>query len=125
VVGIGVINQAAVSGIHGDRAPRCLWRRDETNRLILLSANHGRHRRRARVESGRLQYRTRFKAINEQDERDDEQDRFALAFMILPVSLFSYFDLVSDALATFAADACAAVSSTTTVIFMPAWPSPQ
>jgi hypothetical protein len=93
--------------------------------LLSAGIRHGRHRRRARVESGRLQYRTRFKAINAQDERGTNKIALLSPFMILPVSLFSYFDLVSDALATLAADAFAAVSSTTTVIFMPAWPSPQ
>ena len=36
--------------------------------------------------------------------------------------LVAYFE---TALATFAADASAALSSTKTVIFMPPWPSPQ
>jgi hypothetical protein len=39
--------------------------------------------------------------------------------------LFPYFETALDALATFAADTSAALSSTTTVIFMPPWPSPQ
>ena len=38
---------------------------------------------------------------------------------------FPYFETALDALATFAADASAVLSSTTTVIFMPPWPSPQ
>ena len=121
------MNQATVSGIHGDRAPRCLWHRDETGqRFMWLRTNHGR-RRWARVESGGLQYRTRFKAIDDQDEGGNypQQDRAALAFNDSACFPISYFDMVSDALATFAGDAFAAVSSTTTVIFMLPWPSPQ
>src|SRR5713101_4946250 len=122
------MNRAAVSGIHGNRAPRYLWHRDETSqRFMLLRINLGRRRERARVDIGRLQYRTRFKAINDQDEsgNDPQQDRSALAFHQSACLPISYFDMVSDALATLAADAFAATSSTTTVIFMPAWPSPQ
>ena len=43
------------------------------------------------------------------------------AFMVL----FAYFDTVLDAVTIFAAEDFAAVSSTSTVIFMPPWPSPQ
>jgi len=39
--------------------------------------------------------------------------------------LVPYFETALDALATFAGDASAVLSSTTTVIFMPPWPSPQ
>ena len=36
-----------------------------------------------------------------------------------------YFDTVFEALTTFSAGALALASSTTTVIFIPLWPSPQ
>jgi hypothetical protein len=83
LVGVGVMNQAAVSRINGNRAPRYLWHRHETGqRFMLLRTNHGRRRGRGRVDSGRVQYRARFKAINDQDEGGNgpQQDRAALAF---------------------------------------------
>jgi hypothetical protein len=45
-----------------------------------------------------------------------------LAFMTMRVA---YLNIVLDALATLSDDAFAPASTTTTVIFIPLWPSPQ
>jgi hypothetical protein len=128
LVGVGVMNQAAVSRINGNRAPRYLWHRHETGqRFMLLRTNHGRRRGRvgsivvgSSTEPASRPLTTRMRAV-----MVPSKIVLLWRFMILPVFPNSYFDMVSDALATLAGDAFAAVSSTTTVIFMPAWPSPQ
>ena len=91
---------------------------------MMLRTHHATRRERVRLDNGRLQYRTRLKAINDQDEGGNNPEH-ARSAPALHESACPYFDTVSDALATLAADAFAAVSSTTTVIFMLPWPSPQ
>ena len=72
----------------------------------------------------RLRHRARFKVPDDRIKAITNPDEIVrtVAFTTLPVS---YLDAVSDALTTFSGDTFAVASSTTTVIFIPPWPTPQ